>query len=147
LFNLILPAILLLAPLPVFAQEHIILGTTSDQDTFAVEMKWIPADIGAENTFEIRFIEQETRKEVEDIIYDFRIEQEGKEILVRADQTSNIQSITFDEPGSYTIFVNDIDELREGVSFSVQVTPELLPAWSMAGAFAVLFAIRKRLTR
>ncbi|HEX6067606.1 MAG TPA: hypothetical protein VFZ05_02290, partial [Nitrososphaera sp.] len=79
----VLPAILLLVPLQAFAQELIMLEAASDQDTFIVEMGWTSADIGDENTFEIRFIDPETSKEVEDVVYDFGIEQDGSPLLMR----------------------------------------------------------------
>lgn len=121
------------------------LETASDQDTFTVEIGWTPADIGDENTFEIRFIEPETGKEVEDVIYDFGIEQDGSLLLMREDQTSATQRVVFDEAGPYTIVVRNIEGLGEDASFSVQVTPEFQAIWALPGAFAGLFALRKRL--
>lgn len=123
------------------------LDAVSDQDTFLVKIEWTPADIGAENTFEIHFIEPETGKEVEDIIYDFAIVQAGETILERADQTSNIQHVAFGVAGPYSIIISNIDKLGEGASFSVQVTPEFQAAWVLPGAFLALFALRKRLSR
>lgn len=138
---------MLLVPLQAFAQEQIMLEEASDQDTFMVEIDWTPADIGDENTFEIRFIEPETDKEVEDVVYDFGIEQDGSMILAREDQTSTTQRVAFGEEGSYTIVVGNIDGLGEGASFPVQVTPEFPALWALPGAFAALFALRKRLFR
>ncbi len=140
----ILPILLILVPLPAFAQEQIILQAPSDQDTFSVEIEWTPADIGVENTFAIHFIEPETGKEVEDIIYDFRIEQEGVIVLERTAQSTNLQTATFGEPGPYAIIVEDIDGLGEDASFPVQVTPEFSPAWILPGALLALFALRKK---
>lgn len=142
-----MPAILLLIPLQAFAQESILLDATSDQDTFTIEITWIPADIGDENTFDIRFIEPETGKEIEDVVYDFGIEQGGSTLLTREGQTSTMQRVAFSQEGSYTIVVNNIDGLGEGASFPVQVTPEFQVAWALPGAFAALFALRKRLFR
>lgn len=130
-----------------FAQEQIMLETASDQDTFSVEIEWMPADIGDENTFEIRFIEPETGKEIEDVVYDFEIEQDGSSLLTREGQTSATQSVAFDEAGPYTIIVDNIDGLGEGASFSVEVTPEFQVLWALPGAFVALFALRKRLFR
>lgn len=141
----VFPALLVLVPLQAFAQEQILLQAPSDLETFSVEMEWTPADIGTENTFEIRFIEPETRKEVEDVIYDFMIEQQGATVLVRATQTSSVQTVAFESEGPYTIIVDNIDGLGEGASFPVQVTPEFSPAWVLPGAFAALFALRKKL--
>ena len=137
-------AVLMLAPLPAFAQEQIMLETASEQSTFTVELKWTSADIGSENTFEIRFIEPETEKEVEDVIYDFGIAQGDSILFMRTAQDSNVQTATFDEVGSYTILVDNIDGLGEGASFSVHVTPEFPLALAMPAAFIALFALRKK---
>ncbi len=141
----ILPVLLILVPLPAFAQEQIMLEAPSDQDTFSVQIEWTPADIGAPNTFEIRFIEPETGKEVEDVVYDFRIEQRGAMVLARTAQTSNVQTVAFESEGPYTIVVDDIDGLGEGASFPVEVTPEFSPIWVLPGAFLALFALRRKL--
>ena len=138
---------LLLVPLPAFAQEQITLEAASDQGTFTVKIEWTPADIGAENTFEIHFIEPETGKEIEDVVYDFAIDQAGTTLLTREGQTSNTQRVAFSESGPYTILVSDIDDLGENASFPVQVTPEFQITWVLPGAFAALFALRKKLSR
>ena len=147
MFEVILIVLFILVPLPAFAQEQIKLEAMSDQGTFTVEIAWTPADIGSENTFEIRFIEPETGKEVEDIVYDFGIEQGGAPLFTRAAQDSNVQRVVFGEPGSYTISVGNIDGLGEGASLPVQVTPELPFAWALPAAFVALFALRKKLAR
>jgi hypothetical protein len=133
--------------LHVFAQEEILLEAASDQNTFLVQVVWIPADIGGENTFEIHFIEPETLKEVEDIVYDFAIEQDDEPIFTNEDQDSNLQSVTFDKPGPYTIVVSNIDGLGENASFTVEVTPEFSMLWALPSAFVALFALRKKLAR
>lgn len=143
----ILTVLLLLVPLQAFAQEQIMLEAPSDQSTFLVEIGWTPADIGAENTFEIRFIEPETGKKVEDVVYDFAIAQAGNTVLERTDQTSNTQQVAFSVAGPYTIIVDNIDGLGEGASFPVQVTPEFQVAWVLPGALAAIFALRKKLSR
>jgi hypothetical protein len=147
LLRLFLPALFILAPLQVFAQEEIPLEAASDQNTFLVQVVWTPADIGSEHTFKIHFIEPETLKEVEDIVYDFAIEQNGEQVIRNEDQDSNVQSVTFDKPGPYTIVVENIDGLGENASFAVEVTPEFPLLWALPGAFATLLALRKRLSR
>jgi hypothetical protein len=146
LLKAVLP-LLLLVPLPAFAQEQITLEAASDQGTFSVKIEWTPAEIGAENTFEIHFIEPETGKEIEEVVYDFAIEQAGTTLLTREGQTSNTQRVAFSESGPYTILVSDIDGLSENASFPVQVTPEFPVAWVLPGAFAALFVLRKKLSR
>lgn len=129
----------------VFAQEEILLEAASDQNTFLVQVVWTPADIGSENTFEIHFIEPETLKEVEDIVYDFAIEQDGEPVFTNEDQDSNLQTVTFEEPGSCTIIVSNIEGLGENASFTVEVTPEFSMLWALPGAFVALFALHRKL--
>ncbi|HEY7735068.1 MAG TPA: hypothetical protein VIB07_09775 [Nitrososphaera sp.] len=126
------------------AQQQISLEALSDQGTFIVEMTWTPDDIGHDNTFSIRFIEPETSAELEDMEYDIMVyEESGSQELRRVDQTASEQRFSFEEPGSYTIRIDDIDGLGEGASFPIQVTPEF-PAGvlgvvaGLMGAIAIL---------
>jgi len=106
------------------AQEQIPLQATSDQGTFIVEIIWIPHDIGSAHTFDISFIEPETREEIEDVVYDFSIYNDGFREVIRRDQITTRQEFTFDEPGSYSIRIEKIEGLGEGASVQIQVTPE-----------------------
>lgn len=147
MLRLFLPTLFILAPLQVFAQEEMLLEAASDQNTFLVRVVWTPADIGSENTFEIHFIEPETLKEVEDIVYNFAIEQDGEQVIRNEDQDSNIQSVTFERAGPYTIVVENIDRLGENASFAVEVTPEFPFILTLPGAFIALFALQKKFAR
>lgn len=147
MLRLFLPALFILAPLQVFAQEEILLEAASDQNTFLVQVVWTPADIGSENSFEIHFIEPETLKEVEDIVYDFAIEEDGEPVFTSEEQDSNLQTVTFDKPGPYTIVVSNIEGLGENASFPLEVTPEFSMLWALPGAFTALLALRNKLAR
>jgi hypothetical protein len=128
---------------PAVAQERIILKATSDQGTFLVEMTWTPEDIGRKNAFDIRFIEPETGEEIEDVLYDISIHRGGDREILRRDQTATMQEFTFDEPGSYEIRVDDIEDLGESVTIPLQVTPEFPPgtiALASAAIGATIFA-------
>jgi hypothetical protein len=114
----------LLAGSQAAAQEQVLLEAPSDQGTFRVEITWTPDDIGSANVFDIRFIEPETGEEVEDIVYDFSIYRGSTREDLRRDQTITQQEFTFDEQGSYTIRIDDIDGLDENVLIPIQVTPE-----------------------
>ena len=93
---------LLLAAQTASAQQQppIMLEALSDQGTFRVEVAWTPADIGADNTFGIRFIEPETNIELEDIRYDILLFRGDDTVqqLRRVDQTSLQQKFRFEEP-------------------------------------------------
>jgi hypothetical protein len=118
--------ILFPAPLSVIAQEQLKLESLSEEGTFRVEMIWIPDEIGSDNTFSIHFIEPETGLEIEEIEYDLILVrgESGTQELHLIEQTATQQKLRFDEPGPYTIRIDDIDGLGEGASFSIQVTPE-----------------------
>lgn len=126
------------------AQEQISLEALSDQGTFIVEIIWIPDDIGRDNTFSISFIESVTSTQMEEMKYNIIVyDEDGSQQLRRVDQTASEQRFSFEEPGSYTIRIDDIDGLGESASFPIQVTPEF-PAGMLGvvaglmGAIAVL---------
>ncbi len=124
------------------AQEQIQLDAVTDQGTFIVEMQWTPNDIGKDNTFLIRFIEPETGAEMEDMKYDLLVLQgeNGVQKLRRVDQIATQQVLRFDEPGPYTVKIDDIDGLGEGAEFSINVTPEF-PAVALSVGAAIGAAI------
>jgi hypothetical protein len=131
----------------------IMLEALSDQGTFRVEMAWMPADIGADNTFGLRFIEPETNIELEDIRYDILLFREDNTVqqLRRVDQTSLQQKFRFEEPGTYRIMINHIDGLDETVTIPIEVTPEfpagaaaLTAATTIGLAILLLFFAAKR---
>jgi len=123
------------------AQQQIKLESMSDQGTFKVEMIWTPADIGSDNTFSIRFIEPETGIEMEEMEYNLLLYHgDGVQKLRRVDQIATQQKLNFEEIGSYTIKIDDIEGLGEGATFSIQVTPEF-PAGIIAVVAAAVGAI------
>lgn len=121
------------------------LEASSDEGTFTVEITWTAAEIGSAHAFDIRFIEPETREEIEDVLYDFSIYDGEEREVLRRDQTATRQEFTFEETGSYEIRIGDIEGLGESVAVPIQVTPEF-----HAGVFvltavilgATVFAIR-----
>jgi hypothetical protein len=128
------------------AQEQTKLQAKSDHGTFLVEITWTPDSIGRANTFDIRFIEPETGREVEDVKYDISIYNGGTREAQRTDQDSLQQKFSFSEPGSYMIRISSIDDLDENVSIPIQVTPEF-PSGVLALAAtiigAMIFATRR----
>jgi hypothetical protein len=106
------------------AQEQIVLEAPSDQGTLTVEITWTPDDIGSGHSFDIRFIEPGTGEEIEEVIYDFSIYNDGSREVLRRGQSATQQEFTFDEQGSYTIRIDNIDGLDENVSIPIEVTPE-----------------------
>jgi hypothetical protein len=109
-------------------------------------MEWTPAELGAGNTFALLFVEPETGRVVEDVVYDFVVVSEsGEELVDRSSQTLAVQDVSFQQEGSYTIRVANIEGLGEGAEFSVRVTPEFSPAIVAAAGVAVaVFVARLR---
>ena len=122
------------------AQEQITLKAGSDQGTFMVEITWTTEHIGSANVFDLHFIEPETGEEIEGVVYDISIYKGGdREILLR-DQTATRQEFTFDNPGSYTIRIDNIEGLGERVAIPIQVTPEF-PTQTVALAVVAFGAV------
>ncbi len=141
--------LLVIAPLflvPAFAQEPVVMEATSDEGTFVVRMEWTPADLGAGNLFALTFVEPETGRVVEDIVYDFIVlSEDGDEVVDRRSQTLAVQDVSFSEEGPYTIRIANIEGLGEDAEFSVRVTPEFSPALVVAAGVAIaIFGARLR---
>jgi hypothetical protein len=134
-------ASLLLALPPVAAQGQIRLEALSDQGTFRVEITWTPTNIGSPNRFDICFIEPDTGSEIEDIKYDISIYSDDKPEIRRLDQVSTFQEFSFEEEGSYEIRIEDIEDLGEGVTIPIQVTPEFRFELFLFSAAALCVAV------
>jgi uncharacterized protein DUF6941 len=134
-------ASLLLALQPVAAQGQIRLEAVSDQGTFRVEITWTPTNIGSPNRFDIRFIDPDTGSEIEDIKYDISIYSDDEPEIRRLDQMSTFQEFSFEEEGSYEIRIEDIEDLGEGVTIPIQVTPEFRLELFLFSAVALCVAV------
>jgi hypothetical protein len=129
------------------ADNQIHLVTTSDQGTFKVEINWTSSDIGKENTFDIGFFDSNTSQQLEMVKYDIELLKDGKEIdgALRINQTATEQKYVFSEPGPYTIRIDNIEDLGEGASFPMQVTPEFPTSAILAitaSAISIVLATR-----
>lgn len=145
----VLALVLLFVPLffaPAFAQETEMLEAASDEGTFLVKIEWTPADLGAGNMFALTFVEPETGREIEDVTYDFVVlSEDGDEVIDRRSQTLAVQDVSFQQEGSYTVRIANIEGLGEDAEFSVRVTPEFSPALVAAAGVAVaVFVARLR---
>jgi hypothetical protein len=131
----------ILASQLIYAQEQIRLEAVSDQGTFKIEIMWIPNDIGSANMFEIHFVDPDTGSEIEDIKYDISIYRDDRPKIQRLEQTSIFQQIFFEEMGSYEIRIDDIEDLGEGATVPIQVTPEFQLKVFILAAAAVGIAV------
>ncbi len=109
---------------PLTAQGQIKLEAASDQGTFRVEITWISANIGSPNRFDIRFIDPDTGSKIEYIKYDISIYSDHELKVHRQDQVSTFQEFIFEDQGSYEIRIDDIEDLGEGATIPIRVTPE-----------------------
>lgn len=124
------------------------IESTSDQSTFLVRISLVPDQL-QDNTIAITFVDPETHKEIEDVIYDFAVYSDsGSALVSKTAQTATVQKVSFGSEGSYRITISNIDGLGEGATFDVRVTPEF-PALAIAAvAFSALAAAwRARLWR
>jgi hypothetical protein len=108
----------------VFAQEQILLEAFTDQGTFKVQIIWTSNAIGSLNMFEIQFIDPDTGSEIEDVKYDISVYRDDHPEIRRLDQVSIFQEFFFEDVGSYEIRIDDIEDLGEGATIPIQVTPE-----------------------
>jgi hypothetical protein len=107
------------------AQEQIKLEAHSDNGTFLVDIMWMPNKIGQLNTFDLHFIDPETRIEIEDVKYGISLyTQDGKLELQRINQTTTQQKFSFGHAGSYILRIDNIEDLGENVTIPLQATPE-----------------------
>ena len=113
-----------LASTLVYAQEQTQLETVTDKGTFDIKIIWTSSSIGSENMFEIYFFDPDTDSEIEDMKYDISIYRDNTVDIQRLDQVSNSQKFFFENVGSYVIRIDDIDDLGEGATVPIQVTPE-----------------------
>lgn len=127
--------------------EAIILEGKSTTGKFVVHINWSSNDIGEENAFSIEITDDAGNKL--EAAYDIMFYKDGTHLddTHRAEQTAAEQHYTFDEPGNYTLRIENINGESEAVDIPIQVTPEF-PAGALAllGAVfggAILFGRRK----
>jgi hypothetical protein len=133
--------------------EAIALEGESTTGMFHVAVGWTSADIGSENHFEIEIMDDEGNH-LDDATYDIMLLKDGEHIdeTHRANQTATDQHYTFEEQGSYTLRIENINGSgeSEAVEIPMQVTPEFpLGAFGIAAAAigAIVAAGRSRLRR
>ena len=121
----------------VSAQEQTRLEAVTDQGTFKVRIIWTSNATGGANMFEIHFMDSDTDSEIEDIKYDISIYRDDRPEIQRLDQVSIFQEFFFEEVGSYQIRIDNIDDLGEGATVPIQVTPEFQHEMFVLSAVAV----------
>jgi hypothetical protein len=133
--------------------EAIALEGESTTGMFHIAVGWTSADIGSENHFEIEIMDEQGNH-LDDATYDIVLLKDGEHIdeTHRTNQTATDQHYTFEEQGSYTLRIENINGSgeSEAVEIPMQVTPEFpLGAFGIAAAAigAIVAAGRSRFAR
>lgn len=124
------------------ADQPIMLEGSSTSGNFKVQINWTSNDIGKENTFAVKILDAEGN-ELSDATYSIMLFK-GEEHLNethREDQNVAEQKYTFDEEGSYTLRIENINGsgTQDGIEIPMQVTPEF-PV-GMFGLMATIFSV------
>lgn len=103
------------------------LEDTTTSGNFKVQINWTSTDIGSENTFAIRIMDTDGQP-LSGAAYDvmlFKGDQHLNETH-RSGQIAALQNYTFQEEGSYSLRIENINGSGENdaVSIPIQVTPQ-----------------------
>lgn len=135
--------------------QPITLQGTSAGGTYDITVNWTPAALGAENEFRLNFdlAQGAPDEEVFVVTYDIMLLKDGEHIdeSHREGQEALVQYYTFDEPGSYILRIENINnDPEENLDLPIQVVPEFpvaalgLAAGIAATAAAVAVANARR---
>ena len=114
-------------PTTTTTTKPITLQATSTNDKFKVEVNWTPNDISKENTFDIKFLDSKSGKEIKGVTYDIVLLTGDKKLAetYRSAQTATQQKYIFGDQGSYILNIDKINNSpAESVNIPIQVTPE-----------------------
>ena len=120
-----------------------------NQSSFKAQISWIPNSIGSENTFGIRFLNSSSGEELQNIIYDVMLFNEGNHLSEshRSNQHAASQKYVFSEPGFYTLKIDNIGNTSSSIDLPMQVVPEFSSEASamilVGGLLAILLLIAR----
>jgi hypothetical protein len=124
-------------------------GNSLNQSSFKAQISWIPNAIGSENTFGIRFLNFSSGEELQNIVYDVMLFNEGNHLSEshRSNQQAASQKYVFSEPGFYTLKIDNIGNTSSSIDLPMQVVPEFSSEASamilVAGLLATLLLIAR----
>lgn len=124
-------------------------GNNSNQSSFKAQISWIPNAIGSENTFGIRFLNSSSGEELQNIVYDVMLFNEGNHLSEshRSNQHAASQKYVFSEPGFYTLKIDNIGNTTSSIDLPMQVVPEFSSEASamilVAGLLAALLLMAR----
>ena len=124
-------------------------GNSLNQSSFKAQISWIPNAIGSENTFGIRFLNSSSGEELQNVVYDVMLFNEGNHLSEshRSNQHAASQKYVFSEPGFYTLKIDNIGNTSSSIDLPMQVVPEFSSEASamilVAGLLAAMVFISK----
>jgi hypothetical protein len=122
-------------------------GNSLNQSSFKAQISWIPNAIGSENTFGIKFLNSSSGEELQDVVYDVMLFNEGNHLSEshRSNQQAASQKYVFSEPGFYTLKIDNIGNTSSSIDLPMHVVPEFSSEASamilVAGLLATLLLI------
>ena len=122
-------------------------GNSLNQSSFKAQISWIPNAIGSENTFGIRFLNSSSGEELQNIVYDVMLFNEGNHLSEshRSNQHAASQKYVFSEPGFYTLKIDNIGNTSSSIDLPMHVVPEFSSEASamilVGGLLAILLLI------
>ena len=124
-------------------------GNSLNQTSFRAQISWIPNTIGSENTFGIRFLNSSSGEELQNIVYDVMLFNEGNHLSEshRSNQHAASQKYVFSEPGFYTLKIDNIGNTSSSIDLPMHVVPEFSSEVSamilIGGLLAILLLIAR----
>jgi hypothetical protein len=124
-------------------------GNSLNQSSFKAQISWIPNAIGSENTFGIRFLNSSSGEELQNVVYDVMLFNEGNHLSEshRSNQHAASQKYIFSEPGFYTLKFDNIGNTSSSIDLPMQVVPEFSSEAStmilVGGLLAILLLIAR----
>jgi hypothetical protein len=124
-------------------------GNSLNQSSFNARISWIPNAIGSENTFGIRFLNSSSGEELQNVVYDVMLFNEGNHLSEshRSNQHAANQKYVFSEPGFYTLKIDNIGNTSSSIDLPMHVVPEFSSEASamilVGGLLAILLLIAR----
>ena len=124
-------------------------GNSLNQSSFKAQISWIPNTIGSENTFGIRFLNSSSGEELQNVVYDVMLFNEGNHLSEshRSNQHAANQKYVFSEPGFYTLKIDNIGNTSSSIDLPMHVVPEFSSEGSamilIGGLLAILLLIAR----
>src|SRR5918995_2366647 len=120
-----------------------------NQSSFKAQISWTPNAIGSENTFGIKFLNFSSGEELQNVMYDVMLFNEGNHLSEshRSNQHAANQKYVFSEPGFYTLKIDNIGNTSSSIDLPMHVVPEFSSEGSamilIGGLLAILLLIAR----